>query len=116
MFDRFRRRLAGVLSFNELAARSLFYMGNQVHSVKDPDAIFIYQGIASGQNLFKFWLEDHHAILQLVANCWSRPEQLLAVRRETLELVERVKRCLPLLLGKPYPNQFSLPDEDKSIY
>jgi hypothetical protein len=115
MFDRFRRKLAGVLSFSELAGRSLIYMGNQVHFVKDPDAIFIYQGIASSQNLANLWLEDHHAILHRVANCWSRTEQLIALRRETLELIERVKRCLTLVLSKTYPNQFSLPDDDKRL-
>jgi hypothetical protein len=115
MFDRFRRKLAGVLSFNELGARSFLYMENQVHFVKDPDAIFIYQGIAGNQNLFNFWLEDHRAILHRVANCRSRMEQLLALRRETLDLIERVKRCLPLVLSKSYPRQVSLSDDDKRI-
>ncbi|RVO96732.1 hypothetical protein, partial [Sinorhizobium meliloti] len=94
MFERLKRRIRGVLSFDEMARRSEEQIERALGSDEKDIAL---QQLDANLEWFEAWREEHHKMLCRIAQCSSRGEQAIAIRRETLRSIENSISTKPLL-------------------
>ena len=106
MFGSLSKKLKGVLTFDELAERSERHI--EVAISGDAKVSTWLQQLDANLEWFEAWLDRHNDMLRRIADSPSRTEQIIALRRETLEAIEQSTEALPFLLDE-------LSEEDKRV-
>jgi hypothetical protein len=116
MFEQFKRKLRGVLSSEELVVRSDQHLEREIRSMKELNVQDHLLGtLDDNPKWLEGWRKTHQDILRRLADCTSRHEHLISLRRETMELIQGFKIAQPFVLTGSYPDQKALSEDDKRI-
>jgi hypothetical protein len=94
---RCQQRLAGVLTFEEMARRSQQHIENVMNSEEEKSRDIAIRQLDRNPEWFEAWRRDHHERLKRVAESSTRQDQVIKLRRELVNLVESGSAAQPFL-------------------
>ena len=106
MFKSVLRKMGGVLTYKDLVQRSEHYIESAMNAEEDRDVALLQ--LDENLSWLEAWREEHQEILRRIADCSSKQDQIIALRRETLILIESSTAAQPFLLDE-------LTEEDKGV-
>ena len=107
MYEKLKRRLAGALSFDILKEKSHAWIQTILSSEK-AETNFAFKKLRDNQDWFDAWWERHCEILKKVADAENGADQILKLRRATVDQIEAKLMAGPFLTDE-------LSEEDKKV-
>ncbi|MGH8065504.1 MAG: hypothetical protein ACRERE_09740 [Candidatus Entotheonellia bacterium] len=100
MFKKLRQRLAGVLTFEDMAHRSENYIEDAMNSEEQRSGHIALRQLNSKLQWLEVWRPEYQAILHRVAGSSTRQEQVINLCEELVKLIESVSMAQPFLLDE----------------
>src|SRR5688500_2938176 len=87
MFKKVRQRLAGVLTFEDMARRSENHLEDAMNSEEQRSSYIVLRQLNDNLQWLQVWRQEHHHILERMAESSTRQEQVINIRRELVKLM-----------------------------